>query len=149
MTAAPCPACGADGCRAAYESLLARVYGSPTLLPLRQLAVDAHAVQHPAAGGRAADQSVALHLMTLCLFVERGVDPAQGPALHKRMLAGFPAFAPLDPPDQRGTMTVAELPHEGDDAALGEALRHWADAAWAAWAPHHGVVRGWLARGGG
>ena len=42
---APCPACGARRCRPAYERLLARIYGSATLLPLRQLAVDAYAVQ--------------------------------------------------------------------------------------------------------
>lgn len=158
--ASACPACGAllpgEGhagsgaaarCRSAYERVLADLYSVPALLGLRQLAVDAYAVQHPERPGRAADQSLGLHLMTLCLFAERGVDAARGPALHKHMVARRPQFGPLDPPANRGAVTVCDVP-PGRDPQFAAALRSWADAAWTAWAPHHDVVRAWLREAG-
>jgi hypothetical protein len=127
--------------------VLAELYGTPALLSLRQLAVDAYAVQHPAPPGRVADESLGLHLMTLCLLVERGVDAARGPALHKRMVARRPQFGPLDPLAKRGAVTACDVPR-GSDSQFAAALRSWADSAWAAWAPHHDVVRAWLGQAG-
>ncbi len=164
MTASPCPGCGAvlgetldiatrhDGvasaaCRAGYERVLTDLYSTPQLLGLRQLAVDAYAVQHPAPHGRVADQSLGLHLMTLYLFVEKAVDPARGPALHKQMVARRPAFHPLDPPTNRGSVTVAAVP-AGSEPSFATTLHKWAREAWTAWSPHHDVVRRWLRQAG-
>ena len=47
--------------------------------------------------------------MTLCLFVEDGVDPGKGPALHTRMVAHRPDFTWLTPPLQQDVMTVADV----------------------------------------
>src|SRR5918992_2105890 len=97
-----CPGCGlwlerVDGpkhpylgasasCLALYGEVLAREYSDPALLSIHQLTVDAYAVQHPGVPDRRTRQSVALHLLTLCLFLERGADPRHGPALHKRLV---------------------------------------------------------------
>ena len=51
-----------------------------------QLVVDAYAVQHPDGADPRAIRSVGIHLMTLCVFIERGVDPALGTRLHRRMV---------------------------------------------------------------
>lgn len=53
-------------------------------------------------------QSVGLHLMTLCMMLEQGAAPGEGPKLHKRMV-DRPAFTWLDPPDMAGRMTASDL----------------------------------------
>lgn len=130
-----------EACFAAHGRVLARCYEDAQLLRVRQLAVDAWAVQHPAPASRVSDQSLALHLMTLHLFLEEGVDPEQGPALHKSMMIGRPDYAWLEPPPHCGALTVADV-SQPDRAHL----EAWARAAWQAWADHHATVLGWVTR---
>jgi hypothetical protein len=130
-----------EACFAAYGRVLARCYEDAQLLRVRQLPVDAWAVQHPAPSSRVSDQSLALHLMTLHLFLEEGVDPERGPALHKSMMIGRPDYAWLEPPLHRGALTVADV-SQPDRAHL----EAWARAAWQAWADQHAKVLGWVDR---
>ncbi len=130
-----------EACFAAYGRVLARCYEDAHLLRVRQLAIDAWAVQHPAPSSRVSNQSLALHLMTLHLFFDEGVDPGQGPALHKSMMVGRPDYAWLQPPLDRGAVTVADVvPPER------QRLEAWARAAWQAWADHHSIVWSWVHR---
>lgn len=159
-----CPGCGAvlprvDGpgpeyllaspaCWAAYGELLAAQYQDPARRGFHQLAVDAYGVQHPGpVHEHRAVQSLALHLMTLCLFLEHGVDPALGSDLHRRM-ADHPVFAPLDPPVGRGGLTVLDVPAHAAPGDVRVAVRAWAAGAWDAWHTHHPTVRSWLAASG-
>ena len=82
-----CPGCGLDlpehdgpthayigaspACWALYGELLAREYGELRYPPSHRLTVDVYAIQHPGGGERRAIQSVAVHLMALCLVLER------------------------------------------------------------------------------
>jgi Family of unknown function (DUF5946) len=156
-TASKCGQCGAvlattddprpagqlssGACFAAYGRVLARCYEDPHLLQARQLAVDAWAVQHPAPSSRISDQSLALHLMTLHLFLEEGVDPAQGPALHNSMMSGRHQYTWLQPPLDRGALSVADLSPLDQ-----QHLQAWARAAWQAWDTHHSTVLSWVNR---
>ena len=117
-------------CWALYGELLLRRPG--------QLAVDAYAVQHPGLPERRSIQSVALHLLTLCLFLEAGHDPKHGPRLHRRLIERLPEPHWLEPPEPNGTVTVA-------DVLGGVSVETWARDVWAAWSPHHATVRAWLA----
>lgn len=58
---------------------------------VHQTIVDAYAAQHAGGTSRREIQTVALCLMTLCLFCEDDVDPADGPKLHKQMDRRHPA----------------------------------------------------------
>ncbi len=128
-------------CYAAYGRVLASCYQDAHLLRVRQLAVDTWAVQHAAPSSRVSNQSLALHLMTLHLFLEEDVDPEHGPALHKSMMVGRPDYAWLQPPPDRGAVTVADvLPPDR------QRLHVWARSAWQAWAAHHAIVRSWVDR---
>lgn len=155
-----CPGCGADhpdvgatathrylrsspACFAAFGEVLAASYPGLAYGPgdLHQTRVDAWVCQHPG-DGRAADQAVALCLMTLRLVLVDGVDPARGPALHQQMAARGP-YAALAPPARRGRLTVRDLldrPEDERDAATFA----WAHEVWAAWSEHHDQVRRWL-----
>ena len=65
-----------------------------------------------------------LHLMTLCLFLERDVDPALGTTLHRKMIRR-PAF------------------HR-----LRRATYEWARAVWESYQDEHETVRRWLQESG-
>ena len=125
--------------------LLARSYADPTLRGVHQLLVDAYAAQHPAGTTRREVQTLALSLMTLCLVVEDGVDPARGPALHREMVAHRPAFARLAPPPLRGLMTVADVLAARDAAEHERLVRERGRQVWQAWAPHQAAVWAWNA----
>lgn len=156
-----CPGCGlvlpiSDGpthayigssasCWELFGELLAREFSNPAYFRTHQLTVDTYAVQHPGAPERRSAQSVGLHLMTLCLFLEQGADPTDGPKLHERMV-GRPEFYWLEPPPKSGRMTVADVLEARDAEAHERFVRAWAQDVWEAWAPHHDVVREWVKR---
>lgn len=130
-------------CWAGYGELLAAQYSSPERMEFHQLVVDAYAVQHPGGAAAVQVQSVGIHLMTLALFLEDGVDPAQGPQLHGLMLTR-PAFGYLVPPTDAGDLAWNHVPVRGDHAVAREAAYDWGRSAWAAWADHHETVDVWL-----
>jgi hypothetical protein len=154
-----CPGCGVQllgvagpthpyllsspSCWNRYGELLAAQYASPPRMAFHQLVVDAYAVQHPGGDDPRAVQSVGIHLMTLCLFVEDGVDPSLGTTLHKRMVER-PVFQWLHPPRGAGSLTVLDVPVEGDPAVARQQALLWAVSAWRAWQVHHDTVRRWL-----
>jgi Family of unknown function (DUF5946) len=122
-------------------------YADPARMAFHQLVVDAYAVQHPDGEDPRAVRSVGIHLMTLCLFVQRGADPALGTLLHRRMIE-MPVFHLLEPPANRGRLTVVDMPVTGSAAAAQGAAYAWASSAWSAWSGHHDTVRRWLAESG-
>jgi hypothetical protein len=132
------------GCWALYGELLAREFQNPAYFSVHQLTVDTYAVQHPGSPERRSTQSVALHLMTLCLIVEDGVDPLEGPALHKRFIRR-PAFRWLEPPRPNGQLTAADALRSRNPGEHAKAVRAWGEEVWKSWAPHHQTVRGWIA----
>jgi uncharacterized protein DUF5946 len=132
-------------CWARYGDLLAAQYASPERMAFHQLVVDSYAVQHPDGADRRAIQSVGIHLMTLCLFIERGTDPALGTSLHRRMI-DRPAFHQLEPPTSRGHLTLLAVPVDGDPSRARVAAYAWAEDVWTAWSSHHQTVRAWVDR---
>lgn len=158
-----CPGCGVrlpvvDGpghaymtcspaCWARYGELLSTQYSNPERMAFHQLIVDSYAVQHPDGGDPRAIQSVGIHLMTLCLFLERDTDPSLGTRLHRRMV-GRAVFHQLEPPPSRGRMTMLDVPLDADPTVARGAAYAWADDVWTAWADHHSIVRDWVDRSG-
>ena len=113
---------------------------------LRRLVVDAYAAQHPGTEHRRATQSVAVHLMGLCVLLERdGVSRRLTPVLGRMPARKTMDLHWLAPPDFRRCMTAADVLAAGpDDDAYAPAAEAWANSVWAAWRPHHDTVRGWL-----
>jgi hypothetical protein len=112
-----------------------------------QLLVDAHAVQHPDGDDPRAVQSVGIHLMTLCLFIERGADTGLGTQLHRPMVER-PVFHRLTAPSSRGRRTVLDVPVEAEADVVRPEAYAWARDVWSAWSEHHATVRRWLDRSG-
>ena len=154
-----CPGCGArvadsdgpthpylgaaPGCWALYGEVLAREYGELRYPEIHRLTVDAYAAQHPGVPSRRSIQSLAVHLVSLHLVLDRGIDPVHATGAIRRLLARRPCLAWLDPPPRLGATTVADLLGAGTAAEHERRVRSWAIDVWAAWAPHHAAVRGW------
>ena len=147
-----CPGCGLElppsngpthayigaspACWALYGELLASQYARYEA-GAHRMTVDAYAVQHPGVPERRTIRSVALHLTRLCLMLERGV-PGEDAARLMVLVGEHAPMRWLDPPEPNGSLTVREV--LGGEATV----EAWANDVWAAWAPHHDTVRGWV-----
>lgn len=136
----------APGCWSVYGEVLAREYSDPPYAARHQLTVDAYAIQHPGQPSRQSIQSVAVHLISLCLILERDLAPPRARQAIQKISRDRVQFAWLTPPATRGAVTVAEVHGAEAVAEHLERVSAWAESAWAAWAMHHATVRQWLPR---
>ena len=159
----PCIGCGAlvppqpgpthrymessPGCWAIYGQVLAREYSDISYAAVHRLTVDAYAVQHPGKPSPQSIQSVGVHLLRLCLIIERAYSDEAAAKAMPLLSQQKRSFHWLTPPPTVGEKTVLDVWHAGDPGAHIEAVREWARSAWQAWSPHHQQVREWLPRG--
>jgi len=129
-------------CWARYGELLGVLATRHDLQAVRQMCVDAYAVQHPGTPNPQAIQSVALHLLSVRRYLVEGL-----PIVPLRVIGEKGAFVWLTPPATRGARTVADMPIHGTANVLRDAARSWVESAWAAWAPHHRQVALWAGHG--
>ncbi len=133
----------APGCWAMYGTLLEwrSSLPGPSAATAGQLMVDAYAAQHPTNPDRRNRQSVAVHLMSLCAAIERGV-----PGTRLRHLIGdwahrdYPLLLPRPAAYALTVRDVAGASPEAREAAVSA----WAAATWAAWSAGHTQVRTWF-----
>ncbi|MBA3689336.1 MAG: hypothetical protein H0W81_11000 [Chloroflexi bacterium] len=133
----------APGCWLLYSEVLAREYGDLRYTPAHQLTVDAYAVLHPGVPERRTAQSVAIHLVGLCLSLERGRGPGELPRLRQRLAAPKRIFPWLEPPASVGELTITQVHAAETPEADRTLVDRWARSAWEAWSAHHEQVRTW------
>ncbi len=134
----------APGCWSLYGEVLAREYSDPAWSRLHRLTVDCYAVQHPQSRDRRNRQSVAIHLMSLCLVLERGGSDAEARALLSRSARRADEWPALPVPADLGAVTTADVHRAASLDAHLALVSEWAASAWGAWAAEHERVRGWL-----
>jgi hypothetical protein len=119
-----------------------REFGELRNPAIHRMSVDTYAVQHPGVPERRSSQSVAVHLMGLCLVLERGWKPQDA---TKRLGGLVERARPswLEPPLPNGRLTV-EHPLSAPVAEHAVRVREWASDVWLAWSPHHAQVSAWL-----
>jgi len=163
MSHVPCVGCGglfpeiegpthrymesSPGCWAAYGEVLAREYNNPVYGGANRLAVDAYAVQHPGRPSPQAIQSVALHLIRLCLLLEHGLNIARANDAALAVSQVKSKFVWLTPPQNRGDITVADVHLTTNAEEHVRLVRKWSSSAWAAWKSHHAQIEVWLPAG--
>lgn len=156
-----CPGCGislpvANGpvhaymtstpsCWAMYQEVMARAYESPDLQDVYRMAVDAYAVQHPGSPSRQSIQSVGVHLIRLCLFIEHQLPAHKANAMMLAAAQNKAAFHWLTPPEERGKISVQDVHQAATVEAYRQQVQCWAHSAWQVWAMHHAQIRQWLA----
>ena len=155
----PCPGCGArylpqvldethayigasPACWATFGEVLAREFGDVTFGRVHRHSVDVYAVQHPGSDDRRQRQSVALHLIGICQWLEEDVSVDRLNSITQRLASADRPWPWLTPPT-RYPMTVADVLEAQDGAEHVRLVRRWADTTWVAWKAHHEVVRGW------
>jgi hypothetical protein len=156
-----CPGCGSlfpdtegpthcyiessPGCWAAYGEVLAREYSNPALFgQVHRLSVDAYAVQHPGQPSPQSIQSVALHLISLCLMVEYGATPQTATTALREGARAKGRYLWLPPPASLGSLTVADVWSAKEATAHRFLVQQWAATVWSAWSVHHSTIRAWL-----
>jgi len=157
----PCPGCGArylpqavdemhpyigalPACWSTFGELLAREFGDVTFGRVHRHSVDVYAVQHPGIDDRRQRQSVALHLIGLCHWVEHGIEADRLTAITQRLANDDRAWPWLTPPVGY-PMTVVDVLVARDGAEHVRLVTRWAETTWEAWAAHRDLVRGWAA----
>ena len=131
-------------CWAIYGEVLAREYSDPDLMDIHRLSVDAYAVQHPGKESPSTINSVAIHLMRLCLLLEQGLDMRYANDAIKSLAKDKRSFSWLTPPSSLGAITVVELWKTRSTEEHRKIADAWAKSAWRAWAQHHDTIRKWL-----
>ncbi|BAU43276.1 hypothetical protein O77CONTIG1_03104 [Leptolyngbya sp. O-77] len=132
------------GCWAMYGDVLAREYSDAAYASVHRLTVDAYAVQHPGVPSPQSIQSVALHLISLCLVLECGFDMDQATRAMRQHTHRKSDFVWLTPPSHLGDKTVLEVWQAQDAATHIQAVWDWARSAWSAWESHHQQIRQWI-----
>jgi len=92
-------------------------------------------------------QSVAVHLIRLCLLLERDLSMERANAAMLKASEQEAKFVWLTPPASLGAVTVAEVWKTEALEAHMATVRRWAQSAWEAWSPHHGTIKKWLPEG--
>lgn len=155
----PCPGCAARylphaadeahpyigasaACWATFGEVLAREFGDVTFGKVHRHTVDVYAVQHPGGDGRRERQSVALHLVGLCHWLEHDLEMERLNAITQRLADTDRAWPRLDPPPDY-PMTVVDLLAARDGAEHVRLVRAWAEGTWEAWSAHRDLVRSW------
>ncbi len=156
-----CPGCGArfpavasretheyigasPACWSAFGELLAREFGDASYGWIHRHTVDVYTAQHPGIDGRRQRQSVALHLIGLCHWLEHGLATAQLNTVTQRLAAERRDWPWLQPPTAY-EHTVLDVLAATDAEEHARAVRAWAASTWGAWEAHHEVIRRWAA----
>jgi CTP:molybdopterin cytidylyltransferase MocA len=155
----PCPGCGArylpqaldethpylgasPACWATFGEVLAREFGDPAFGRVHRNTVDVYAVQHPGTDDRRQRQSVALHLIGICHWLEHDLPFDQLNSVTQRLANKERAWPWLTPPAAY-PMTVGDLLVAREGPEHVRLVRDWGETTWAAWTSHHDVVRAW------
>ncbi len=136
MTAAP-------GCWARYCSLeewKSSLTGAASIGIVQDL-VDSFGVQHTTSADRRNTQSVAVHLISLCAGLERGVTGRERRRLIGRWVGrGYPVLDPAPGAFGVTISDVAAAPVTERPSVVGQL----AATSWSAWSAHHDTVRALL-----
>jgi hypothetical protein len=134
------------GCWAIFGEVLAKEYGEYHYPAVHRLTVDTYAAQHPGTPARRSIQSVAIHLISLHLLLERDFTSPQATEAIREALQRQARFVWLEPPPTMGSITVLDVRGASDVAEHQRLVWQWARSVWAAWSPHHGTIRKWATR---
>ena len=145
-----CQCCGASvaeglkGCFELFAELGVRGYDDPTWDAPFFYGVDAHALQHPEVHGK---KNNAAHLLRLHWIFAHDAHAHAGtvPRWWQHYLA-HSAIPVLEPPPNRGRLTVVEVAAAPSPAEYATLLRTWAESVYQAWGTHHDWAQRELAR---
>jgi hypothetical protein len=146
-----CHLCGAhvsDGVKGCWElisELSIRQYPDGMIGGAGFMGGDAHALQHPEIHGK---KNNAAHLLRLHWIFEHNQLAQAGtvPRWWQQYLQGNTNIPVLEPPRDRGRLTVADVASADSAHEAAARMAQWARSVYAAWSMHHDWARRELAR---
>ncbi len=134
---------GTETCQKLFEEVLAQEYTNPDYGAVHLMAVDCYALQHSEIHR---PHSNAFHLLRLGWMLLRDGDPKIGKTDldFKRYARDLRRFPYLEPPKDRGNITVADVARAKSAKVHKKTVRAWADCVWRAWSGHHLWVQNML-----
>ena len=135
---------GEEGCQKLFERVLKKEYSNPAYGGVHLLTMNCYALQHSEIHRK---NSNAFHLLRLGWMLAREKDKKIGKTeldfrSYAKDLRNFPF---LSPPQNRGKMTIADIPLDKDAKVHARCVVKWANEVWRAWEAHHQWVLGKLA----
>ena len=134
-----------ESCWSAYGRLLEREYADQEYWNNHRLTVDAYAVQHPGKECPQSIQSIAVHLISLYLVLEKDVSQNKVTKILSSLTEH--TFFWLSPPPNFGAINVGTVLQARNSTEHNEMVRKWAFASWDAWALHHQTIKIWARSG--
>ena len=131
-------------CWAAFGEVLAREFQDPAYGWIHRHTVDAYTVQHPGVDDRRQRQSVALHLIGLCHWLEQGLPTEHINRVTQRLANSATAWPWLEAPNGY-ELTVQDVLAATSGEEHGRYVRQWGQSVWEAWWGHHDLIRRWAA----
>lgn len=127
-----------QGCWDLYGQILAKEYGEYNYPQLtHRLTVDTYAVQHPGQPSKQSIQSVNVHLISLYLILELGVDGETATKKMGEILSKEPNLEWLEPPITNGQITVLDVLTAINKDEHEIKVRQWAEDVWNFWYSKH------------
>ncbi len=127
-----------QGCWTLYEQVLTKEYGEYNYpQPTHRLTVDTYAVHHPGQPGKQSIQSVNVHLISLYLILEQGINGATATKRLGEILLKEPKFEWLEPPATNGLITVVDILKANNQKEHEKKIREWAEDVWSCWYPKY------------
>jgi len=146
---ASCTRCGAvvpggtQGCQRLFQEILALEYSETAYGAIHLLSVDAYALRH-CEDHR--PRSNAIYLIHLCMLLEHNATPRLGwnPDWFANQIENDQEILFLEPPEDCGEITVADVRGLSTPEEHAERVHHWVGSVWAAWDEYHEWARQWL-----
>lgn len=131
-------------CWAAFGGLMAREFSDPSYGAVHRHTVDVYAAQHPGVDGRRQRQSVAVHLVAICGWLEHEMGPDALLPMTTRLTDYKREWPRLEPPTAY-ELAVLDVLRARTGAECRDLVRAWGTAVWNAWSSHQPQVREWTA----
>lgn len=129
------------GCWALYGELLSAESLDRNLAPMQRLTINTYAVQHPGVPGPQTKQSLWVHLVGLCLVLERGQPAARTTTLMASLVSHRRAWEWLEPPAPPFPRTIVDVRGARTLDSYDQVVAEWSVSTWLAWQPHHDAIR--------
>jgi hypothetical protein len=133
------------GCWYLFGKILEKEFSNPSYKISSRLTTDAYALQHYGkASVPQAVKSVNHHLISLTFYFDYKMTVQQSDRAFKLLAPLKEKFEWLEPPENVGSITVAEVIKAKNSQEHLKVVEEWAYESWIAWKHHHLSIRNFI-----
>ncbi len=132
------------GCLALFQEVSGRHFSDLRYGSIIDYTIDAYSLQHPGTESPRTIKSNTVHLISLYLQLEKGIDRLS--AAHAKQQAAthhHEKFTWLEPPSPMGNITIVDIHNEEDPITHIAVVKAWANEVWQSFPPYHKTIIEW------